>query len=363
MREAVLAVFAGLLGAVIGSFLNACIHRLPRGLSLDNPRRSFCPACGKTIPWHENLPIVSWLALRGKCSGCRQPISPRYPLVEALTAGLFLWAWMVYGWPQATVYWVLLAILVASTFIDFEHFIIPDELTLGGTAAGLVLSGLVPAIHGASSWWGGLAASLGGAAAGFAALWLVVEGGKLAFGRKAHRFAEPAEFRWTRDGDRADLVVAGDTLRWEDVFSRASDELILECTEAEAGGSALPPGKAVFRYDRVSFAGGPPLLLDELDEIRGRLTALVIPREAMGFGDVKFLAAIGAFIGWQGVLFTIFASSIVGCLAGLAGLFLARDRSGARLPFGPFLAAGAVWWLFGGRDLFVWYFGLFSAVF
>ena len=358
MREATLAVAAAVLGAVIGSFLNACIYRLPRGISLDNPRRSFCPSCNKTIPWFENLPILSWLLLRGRCSKCGQPISPRYPLVEALTATLFLWAWLSYGWPLAPAYWLLLAILIASTFIDFEHFIIPDELTLGGIAAGILCSLLVPALHNSAVWWQGVLAALGGAAVGFATLWLVVEGGKLAFGRKSHRFAEPVDFQWIRDGERADLMVAEEKLRWEDIFSRETDQLILECSQVEIDGTPHSPSKAVFHYDRVAFGSEAPLALDNLSQIRGTLTALVIPREAMGFGDVKFLAAIGAFIGWQGVLFTIFAASIIGCLAGLAGLFLARDRSGARLPFGPFLAVGATWWLFGGRELFDWYFNI-----
>jgi leader peptidase (prepilin peptidase)/N-methyltransferase len=94
------------------------------------------------------------------------------------------------------------------------------------------------------------------------------------------------------------------------------------------------------------------LALQNISEISGRMTEVVIPREAMGFGDVKFMACIGAFLGWQSILFVIFAGSVVGALAGIAGMFLARDRSGARLPFGPFLALGALLWLFGGRGWF-----------
>lgn len=94
----------------------------------------------------------------------------------------------------------------------------------------------------------------------------------------------------------------------------------------------------------------------EISKIHGRATSVVIPREAMGFGDVKFMACIGAFLGWQGVLFTLFAGSVVGSVVGLAGFFLARDRSGVRLPFGPFLAVGALIWIFGGQRFFNWYF-------
>ena len=129
-----LAVFAAVLGAVTGSFLNACIHRMPRGVSLLNPKRSFCPACEKTIPWYENLPVVSWVFLRGKCSGCGAPISFRYPLVELLAAGLFLALWLKFDFPLGPAYFAFVALLLAATFIDFEHFIIPDEITLGGAA-------------------------------------------------------------------------------------------------------------------------------------------------------------------------------------------------------------------------------------
>jgi leader peptidase (prepilin peptidase)/N-methyltransferase len=102
--------------------------------------------------------------------------------------------------------------------------------------------------------------------------------------------------------------------------------------------------------------------LDLLDRITGTVESVVIPREAMGFGDVKFLACIGAFLGWQAVLFTIFSSSIIGCIAGVAGILLARDKARAILPYGPYLALGAALWLFGGRELTGWYFSQFHMV-
>ncbi len=359
MREAIPAIFAVVLGAVVGSFLNACIHRMPRNIRLSQPRRSFCPACKKVIPWHENLPVLSWLALRGRCSGCGARISIRYPLVELLTAALFFFAWTGYGLPLAPVYWLLLALLIVATFIDIEHFIIPDEITWGGAAAGVLLSGLIPSLMGVAGRFEAVGRSVFGAALGFAILWLVVEGGKLAFGRKSHKFQGAEPFEWRRDGDRADLRIGEETLRWEDIFGRESDVMILQCEALAADGRELPAGEVRFRYDRL-IAGSEETPLDTLDVISGRLTSLVIPREAMGFGDVKFIAAIGAFLGWQAVVFTIFASSIIGCVAGLAGVFLARDRSGARIPFGPFLALGAGWWLFGGQKLYDWYFSLFG---
>lgn len=363
MRDTTLMLFATVLGAIIGSFLNACIHRMPRGISLRDPKRSFCPACQKLIPWHENLPVVSWLLLRGKCSGCGAKISIRYPLVELLTAALFLAAWLIYGLPLAPVYWLFLSLLVAATFIDIEHFIIPDEITWGGTAAGVLLSLAIPKMMGTDSRLAAGGLSLAAAAMGFAILWLVVEGGKLAFGKKRHKFREGAAFEWRRDGDRADLSLGGETLRWEDIFSRESDELVLECDSLVIDGTASdhpPPERVIFRYDTLILATSETPL-DTLDVIGGRLRSVVIPREAMGFGDVKFIAAIGAFLGWQAVLFTVFASSVIGCLAGVAGIFIARDKSGARIPFGPFLALGAAWWIFGGWSLYDWYFSLFGS--
>lgn len=352
-------LIAAVLGSIIGSFLNACIHRLPRNLSLASPRRSFCPSCERMIPWHENLPVLSWLLLKGRCSGCGNPISIRYLVVEILTAVLFVAAFLSYGFPAALPYWVMLSILTAATFIDIEHFIIPDQLTWGGVVTGVFLAILFPATLHAQSIWSGLLHSLGGAILGFGLLWLVVEGGKLAFGRKTIRFTEPGPFVWKRDGDRADLFLGEDRLTWEETFSRESDQLRLDVASVVVDGEARKTDRLVFQYDKVRLEGGETLELDALNTIEGMVSRLSIPREAMGFGDVKFMAAIGAFLGWQAVLFTLFAASITGCIAAIAGVLITRDRSGARVPFGPFLALGAAWWIFGGQGVFQWYFSIF----
>ena len=355
MTSAVLAAFSAVLGAIVGSFLNACIHRMPRGISLSNPKRSFCPACNKLIPWYENLPVVSWLALRGKCSGCGSRISPRYVLVEILTAVLFWAIWDRFGLPLAPAYWILISLLIAATFIDIGHYIIPDEITLGGTAAGILCCVAIPGLMETSSRLAAGAWSLAGAALGAGLLWLVVEGGKLAFGRKKVRFEKAEAFRWVRDGDRADLHLGEETHRWEDIFSRESDQLILHPSgPTRCDGRELPVGPLRFHYNKVS-AGEETIDLDTIAEISGALDSVVIPREAVGFGDVKFLACIGAFLGWQAVLFTLFASSIIGCVFGVAGILIARDKAKAILPFGPYLALGAALWLFGGRELTDWY--------
>jgi len=351
-------VFSLILGGIIGSFLNACIHRMPRGIKLSFPRRSFCPSCDASLPWYHNLPILSYLFLRGKCGFCGERISPRYLVVEMLTAGLFVLAYLTYGLPLAPVYWLLLALLIGATFIDLEHLIIPDEFTWGGIGLGLALSFLIPEMMGETSRWSSLGQSLLGAAGGFFLLWAVVEGGKLAFGRKKVDLEGEQNFHWKREGETASLTIDDETLQWEEVFSRASDRLILECTHVEGPDGPVSSESLVFYFNRCQLQGREHKL-DDLEEIRGKVTAIIIPREAMGFGDVKFIGAIGAFLGWQAVLFTIFASSVVGCFFGVAAMIIHRRKGGTVIPFGPFLALGALIWLFGGKALWDWYFRMF----
>jgi len=188
-----------LLGACVGSFLNVCIYRIPREESVVKPR-SHCPHCGRLIPWYENIPLVSWLALGARCRGCRGPISPRYVLVEALVAALFLLVWLAWSPGDAPrplglapfeslalvpIYWLVVSGLVLGTFVDFEHMIIPDRVSLGGIVAGLVLSPLVPALHGATVWWHGLGWAAVGAVVGSGILWMVAFVGRIVFRKEA----------------------------------------------------------------------------------------------------------------------------------------------------------------------------------
>lgn len=348
------SVFAFVFGAVVGSFLNVCIYRLPRDLSVNQPRRSFCPSCQTQIPWQQNLPLLSWLFLRGRCANCGAPIAFRYFAVELLTAFLFLAAWRTFPWEIALAYWILLALLVVATFIDFEHFIIPDEVTLGGTAAGIFASFLVPALMETNRRSLAFVTSLASAALGYALLWLVLEGGKLAFGKKKILLDSPTAFTWTRRGQEADFVVGDDRALWSEYFSREKDQLFLYCDAAAIDGRVLGPVTLRFHYDRVSFAT-EELSLDSLGEISGIVRALQIPREAMGRGDLKFLAAIGAFLGWRAVLFSVFAGSLLGSVVGVGTLLIGRRVWSAKLPFGPYLALGALGWMFYGEALVRWY--------
>lgn len=347
---------AAILGAVVGSFLNVCIYRMPRNLKVNEPVRSFCPSCKKTIPWYRNIPLLSWLLLRGKCADCGTPIAFRYFLIEALTAGVFLALWQTFHLPLAPVYWIFLSLLIVATFIDLEHLIIPDEITLGGIGIGLILSALAPSLHQEAIWWRGLLDGLAAAAFGYFLVWGIVEAGKLAFGKKRLKL-DPAEaFVLKVEEDNAWLQLGEDSLPWEDIFSRPSDELILECTDLRLGGETFPQGTVRIRYDRFQIEGRDFTPIEEAGGLAGTATSVTIPREAMGFGDVKFMGAIGAFIGWKGVLFTLFASSVVGSLVGVAVLLASRGRESARIPYGPFLALGAAIWLFGGQLLTDWYF-------
>jgi leader peptidase (prepilin peptidase) / N-methyltransferase len=350
---------AFVLGAVVGSFLNVCIYRLPLDLSVNEPRRSFCPACKKQLAWYHNVPLLSWLFLRGRCAHCGSPIAFRYFAVELLTALLFLWVWKVFPWQMAIAYWVFISLLIAGTFIDFEHFIIPDEITIGGTVTGIVASFVVPELMATDVRWKAILISAGSALLGYAVLWIVLEAGKKAFGKKKIRLDAPTTFTWTRKGEDADFVVGAEQALWSEYFSRETDLLILHCDEVMVADRQLAAADLRFHYNRLKI-DDEEFDLDTLDRISGVVRALEIPREAMGRGDLKFLAAIGAFLGWRAVLFSVFAGSLLGSFVGLATLLIGKRVWSAKLPFGPYLAFGGLAWMFFGEALLSWYTGLLN---
>jgi leader peptidase (prepilin peptidase) / N-methyltransferase len=356
------AVFAFVLGSAIGSFLNVCIYRMPLDLSVNEPRRSFCPNCKYQIPWWNNLPLISWLKLGGKCANCGQKIAFRYFGVELLTGVLFLAVWL-HVWPGqwilALPLWVMISLFVVATFIDFEHFIIPDEITWGGAAAGVVCSLAVPLLHGVTSpLEGGMWAVIGGAS-GYFLLWGVVEAGKLAFGKKRIVFEKPESFSWVRENDDADFVLGEDKERWSEMF-RPKDRLLLKCPEVTVGKERFENADLEFHYDRLRI-GSKEWALINVDTIAGTVLEATIPREAMGFGDVKFMACIGAFLGWKAVLFTVAAASCIGAVVGLATIVIGKREWSAKIPFGPYLSLGALVWTFQGPQLVAWYWALSHA--
>jgi leader peptidase (prepilin peptidase)/N-methyltransferase len=241
-----------IFGLVIGSFLNVCIHRLPSSQSIVHPR-SRCPQCGHLIRVYDNIPVLSYLILRGRCRDCGARISLRYPVVELLSGAFAAMAVARFGlsW-QALLMYALIAAFLVITFIDLDHRIIPDVITLPGIPIGLAASfgpGMISPLE-----------SLVGILAGGGSLFLVAWGYQL-----------------------------------------------------------------------------------------------VTQREGMGGGDIKLLAMIGAFIGWKGVLLTIFIASLTGTLAGMALIFRRRGDMKLAVPFGPFLAVGAIAYLFMGPELMSWY--------
>jgi len=338
MSSAAASAVVLVFGLVCGSFLNAVIHRLPRGVGLAYPRRSFCPQCGRSLPWHENIPVLSWIILRGKCRGCAVPISARYPLVELLTAALFLALWWSCPPAVAAAYMVLAALLVAGTFIDLEHMILPDSLTIGGAAAGVALAMLVPGFLPGETWDARLRSSLFGAGVGFAVLFAVVELGKLAFGRKRLELQPAEKFRLAVRGGKPVLLIAGEEWELEEFFYRPTDELELH----------LDDGKVWRMNVRGLVREGQTTAYGQSDGACGSALAIVVPREAMGFGDVKLMLTLGAFLGWPGALFSIGAGSVIGAFFGLAMLAVRRLDEAGRIPFGPYLAAGAMLWIFAG---------------
>ena len=258
MTEAGLALEAAyvtLLGLMLGSFMNVCIYRLPRGLSPVRPR-SGCPNCGHMLAWYENVPVVSYLVLRGRCRKCRVAISPMYPIIEAITGAVFLAAYLWYG-PSALLIvrlafaWAMIALFV----IDYQHQILPNIITIPGIVIG-ILSNIL-----AGPGW---IASIIGAAVGAGSLYAIAE-----------------------------------------IYYRVRHE------------------------------------------------------EGLGMGDVKMLGMIGAFLGWKLVLLTLVISSFLGSIVGVFVLVSRKESLKYAMPFGTFLAVGALVASVVGDAILDWYLGFF----
>ncbi len=251
------ATLAGAFGLLIGSFLNVCIYRLPRDLSVVHPR-SHCVSCDAPIAWFDNIPLASYAILGGKCRSCSASIPLRYPLVEAIVGVLFFLAILCWGaTAEGAKFCAFAAILVTLAFTDFEERILPDEFTLGGVLAGLAFSLVVPIT------------------------------------------------------DAIAPILLG-----ESVSPRLANVL-------ESAGGALLLSATLYGIGALYF------------RLRGR--------EGLGFGDVKMVAAIGAFLGLQGALFAVIAGSVLGSICGLVYIRVAsKDPATYELPFGSFLAAGGL---------------------
>ena len=334
-------------GCIVGSFLNVCIHRMPIGQSVVSPP-SHCPHCNYSIPWYLNIPLVTWLYLRGKCANCRAPISIRYFLVELLTGLVFLSCWLSFGHRSAVlalIYCLFLAGLIVATFIDFEHFIIPDEITYGGMAVGVLCSILFPALHGAETRLLSFGLSVLGLAVGGGLIYLVLRGGKLLFGRHRVKLAPASRLVFTETA----LVLPDGTIPYEEIFYRKTDTITLEAAKVELCDRCYwnVPVRIALLSSRLVI-GEEELKPEEVPHMEVTTDTLVVPREAMGLGDVKFMAAIGAFLGWQAVIFSLAISSFIGAAVGLGLIAMRKHERSARIPYGPYIAAAAAIWIFVG---------------
>ncbi|MDB6028348.1 MAG: Peptidase domain protein [Verrucomicrobiales bacterium] len=340
-------------GSVVGSFLNVCIHRMPRNESIVSPP-SHCPHCKYSIPWFLNVPLVTWLYLRGKCANCRAPISIRYFLVELLTGVLFLACWLKFGEQSALLalaYCILLAGFVVATFIDFEHFIIPDEITLGGIAVGIVVSFFVPELHGEKLISKGMQQGVLGAIVGGGMIYAVLRGGKLLFGKLKIKLEPKTKVFFTE----TDLVLPEGLYPYEEIFYRDSDVITMQAKQIEVIDRCYLEATVRLTPKQLTI-GEETFDPEQVKHMEAIADDLTLPREAMGFGDVKFMAAIGAFLGWQATVFSLMASSVVGTLF-VAVLALRGKLKSGRIYFGPFIAVGATVWIFFGREIMDWWLG------
>jgi leader peptidase (prepilin peptidase)/N-methyltransferase len=300
--DPVIASAIFLFGLTFGSFLNVCIHRLPLGLSVVRPR-SACPNCKQAIAFYDNIPVVSWLVLRGRCRHCQTPISPRYLLIELLTGALFVACYAYFGWTLATLkYCTLSFLLLGLIFTDAETKLLPDKMTLPGLALGVAFSLITPVNDLAAQFLPGI----------------------------------------------INLPFSGD-------ISARLLSLVDSLVGAAVGASFIYGAGAIY--------------------LRWRGT------EGMGFGDVKLMAMVGAFLGVKLTVFTIFTASLAGSFFGVGTVLVvwvkrthrfmrrlaaqaARRRAwqsaqvvyrNYQMPFGVFLGSMAMVAFFFGDRLLHWY--------
>lgn len=356
----VLPILFGAVGACVGSFLNVVIYRLPRGMRVNEPKRSFCPRCGAAIPWYRNIPVLSWLLLRGRGACCGGRISVQYPLVELGTALLFFCTALHLTeeppWTTAAVC-VWMASMIALFCIDSLHMIVPMRLVLAAAAAGAAASMASPCLIDPTCWetHEGLIRSAIGAATGYALLRGAALMGRCLFGHKRRQYPTPQEWHLRENADGTDLLlsIGEDTLTWSELFREESDRLYL--TAATLRGRDGAPGELHFSPEGLRLPDGSYLRLEDYTELRGTCTGYASRREAMGSGDAWIALSIGALLGWQGVLFMLPASTVPALLWAL----VTRTGRGVPLPYGPWLITAALAWFFYGPEITSFYIDYF----
>lgn len=325
---------------------------MPLGLSIVSPP-SHCPHCKYSIPWYLNVPLITWLYLRGKCRNCGAPISPRYFLVELLTGVTFLGCWLEYGRQSpglAIAYAIFLSGMIAGTFMDFEHLIIADEITIGGIAAGFACSFVVPALQGQVSHGEALKQSVIGIALGAGLVYSIVRLGKLFFGRQTIELPPHSRIVFTETA----VQLPDREIPYEDLFYRQTDTIEVNALTVELVDRCYKD--VIVRLTPVTLRiGDETLNPEEVPHLEAVSAAIVLPREAMGLGDVKFMAAIGAFLGWKGVLFSLAASSVLGSAVGVTAIALKKQNWSSRLAYVPYISMAAAIWIFCGKQLVGWW--------
>ena len=346
-----LPLFFGLFGACVGSFLNVVIYRLPRGLSVNEPRRSFCPLCKAPIPWYLNLPVLSYLMLRGRTACCGRHYTARYCVVELVCALFFAavaWCFCTDDIFTQVLLCVWVAVLLACFCIDWEQMIVLPGLALLATLAGVAVNALSPWFAGEGlELADGLQSSGAGALGGFLLFRLVAMTGKFFFGRKQQLFEKETEWvlHQAADGEDVELLLGDERLLWSELFMERTNRFtLMAATEST---HAVEPGELVFTVDFLTLADGTRISLEEHEELRGTCRGYAARKEAMGSGDAWLALAIGALCGWQGVVFALVGGSFIGIAAAL----VARIGRGTPMPFGPALISAAFIWLFYGPEL------------
>ncbi len=256
-----------IVGTCIGSFLNVCIWRIPRGESIVSPP-SHCPKCNHKLAWFENFPIFGWLILGGKCRKCKLPISPQYILMEILTGLMFVGVWLKVYYTQQPIftlfpYLIVTSLVITTFFIDLKHYIIPNETTYFTMIAGLIIAAVFPQFWDTTVWWRALLQSAISMSIGYLAL---------------GAFAKVGEWTFKKD--------------------------------------------------------------------------------ALGWGDVKYIAAISAILGLNCAFFTVLIGSILGTIFGVGAMVLFKKSSKTVIPFGPYLVAATYIWILAGTEISNWYFSL-----
>ncbi len=387
-----------LFGALIGSFLNVCIVRLPKNESIVFPS-SHCPQCQTSIQWYDNIPLISFLALGAKCRACRKVIPVRYFIVELLTAALFCWSYISFGFSSALVpAFTLVGGLIVASFVDLDWRIIPDEISVGGMWAGLLLSAVFPVLHKGAFpdilVVGSMVSFI------LAGLCMALHLLKL-FQRKAAMDDEDKKIfllgtiflllQWalltlTRIVPSYYLALAGLADALQGVLTGAcvlwatgllGEVLITKrvVTEFDFKGMVDDPVGVLKALEKAGYVDAQGNLQQAFRDVKAVEDLKLVPvfeskraeifemlqsvneGGVMGWGDVKLLAMAGAFLGWQMVFVAFFVAPFFGAIFGLVKMLRRQDTA---IAYGPFLAIGILVSLYWGQGVIRWVMGMYG---